>query len=142
MKTSIKIFWIVFILSAGCIGSLQANTSQTSTIYVVEKSKSISNSLTVHVIRHNKNSNTQLILRGASMGITEQVQNILCDNRPIKENKPGVWQVPTGCQKLQWNILLAQHGTELASSQQSINFGNSILISEASSLPRLKDASS
>jgi len=142
MKTLVKIYWLIFILSAGIFNPLHASPKQTSTVYFIEESKSIPNTLTVHVTRANSTLETQLILRGATMDITKQVQNVVCDNNPIKENKAGIWRVPAGCQKLQWQVPLAQSRTELASAQQSLRVGDFILFSEISSLPRLQDATS
>lgn len=135
-------YWLTFIFCAGYVSPLHASLKQTSTVYFIEESKSIANTLTVHVTRANSNSGTQLILRGVTMGITKQVQNVVCDNKQLKENKVGIWQVPAGCQKLRWQVPLAQSGNELASAQQSLRFGDFILFSEISSLPRLQDATS
>lgn len=107
--------------------------------YLVEQSTSSPNTLTVTINRE-QHSETQLVLHGAN-GIPQQVQNMMCDEKIIKEDKPGVWSIPIDCQKLHWQIPLIESGKELAANQQSMKSGNFMLLSSISSLPRLQDAS-
>lgn len=140
MKIVRKIFWLILMLPVCCFGVPPVNSIPKTTVYVIEESSSNPNTLTIHIDRTDKRSATQLVLRGASMRISEQVKDVVCDGNPIKKNKPGVWSVPSDCQQLQWQVPLLEAGVELASAQQSIKSGDFILLSEASSLPRLQDA--
>lgn len=135
MKIAVNILWLI--LPVCCFGALPTNSKSDPTIYVVEQSTP--NKLTIHVNRTNQRSATQLILRGAAMGISEQVQNVVCDGRVIKKDRPGIWSIPDNCQKLHWQVPLLENGTALAGSQQSMKSGDFIILSEASSLPRLQD---
>jgi hypothetical protein len=74
------------------------------------------------------------------MGITNQIENMTCDGKPIQEEKPGVWNVPRDCKKIQWQVSLIKSGAELASAQQSIKSADFMLFSEASSLARVKNS--
>jgi len=107
--------------------------------YLVKQSTFSPDTLTVTVNRE-QHSETQLILRNGN-GIAQQVQNMMCDEKFIKENIPGTWTIPSDCQKLQWQIPLIKSGDALAANQQSMQSGNFILLSTISSLPRLQDAS-
>lgn len=117
------------------------NATQIATTYIITES-STPNALTVTVTRNKTSSDTQLILRGISIGISEQIQNLMCDGKQIKKNKPGIWSIPANCQNIQWQVPLLKSGAEIAGAQQSLKSGDFILFSEASSLPRLKDATS
>ena len=141
MQNLIKIAALLLILPLCCFGSSAANSTQKTIVYVIEESTSAPNTLTIHVDldRTEQYSKTQLILRGVSMGIAEQVKNMTCDDKSIKENKPGAWSIPNGCQKLQWQVPLLEGGTELAGAQQSMKSGDFMLFSEASSLARLQN---
>ena len=140
MNNLIKIFGLLFILPLCCFGANNASNTKTTT-YVVQQSVSLPNKLIVYVDRSTKHS-TQLILSGVSMGVANQVQNVMCDRRLIKEDKPGIWSVPENCQKLSWQIPLLENGTEPAAKQQSLKTGNFILLSDVASIPHLQDASS
>ncbi len=140
MNNLIKIFGLLLILPLCCFGANNASNTRVTT-YVVEELASSPNKLTVHVDRPAKHS-TQLILNGVSMGVANQVQNVMCDRRLIMEDKSGIWSVPENCQKLSWQIPLLENETEPAAKQQSLKAGNFILLSDVSSLPHLQDASS
>lgn len=141
MKTLLKIFWLGLAFPLSCLAIVPQESFSTHILYTIEQSKSFPNILTVHVDRNDKLAAAELVLRGISMGISKQVQNVECDGKPIQENKPGNWSIPESCQKLQWQVPLIEGGTELAATQQSMKSGNFIIFSEISSLPRLKDLS-
>lgn len=134
---AIKIFCLILFLPIYCFASLPVNPAKKTTVYRIEESLR-PDVLTVYVDRHHEHLATKLILSASSM--TEQVQNLSCDGEALKKDKPGVWSVPANCKKIQWQVPLFESRLTLASDQQSIKYGNFILFSEASSLPRLKDA--
>jgi hypothetical protein len=137
MNNLIKIFGLILILPLCSFGANNAS----KTIYIVERSASSPDKLTVNVNRTTKHS-TKLILSGISMGVMNQVQNVICDKQLIKEDSLGIWSVPENCQKLSWQIPLLESGKEPAAKQQSLKSGNFILLSDVSSIPHLQDASS
>jgi len=139
MKGLAKILGFALLLPLCGFGKPSANTAQNTTVYVVEESSTTPNMLTVHLERPENRVATQLILRAAQMGVLEQVKNMACDGKPIKEDKPGVWSIASDCQQIQWQVPLLENGALLASAQQSMRSGNFILFSEASSLPRLQN---
>ena len=102
--------------------------------------------LTVSTSRKSHAPAASLILRGVriAMGIRPQIRNLNCDAKQLRQVQVGIWRVPTGCRHLEWEVKLDPPGLGDASTQRSIgNRGGSFyLFSEASSLPRLSDASS
>ena len=85
MKILKRFFWLILALIVCGFGALPANSEPTT--YIVEQSTTSPTTLIVHVNRSSQHSATQLILRGVSMGIACQVQNVTCDGRIIKEEK-------------------------------------------------------
>ncbi len=112
--------------------------ASSQTIYQIEQTSS--HTLNVSVDRSKHPAETELVFRGASMGIASQVKNVMCDGLAVEEIKSGVWQMPATCQKLQWQIPLRKGDKELAANQQSIKSGSFMLLSVVSSLPQLQDA--
>src|SRR3990167_755068 len=121
--------WLIFTLPTYCFGA---------SVYLIQPSH-LSNNLIVHVNRTGTHAATRLTLHGISWGVSNQVQNVVCDGHSAQEKKLGEWLIPGNCHHLQWEISLKTQDT-LASAQQSIKAQHFILLSEASSLPRLNDA--
>ncbi len=96
--------------------------------------------LRVSVVRPVGSGETRLVLRRAAYGAVPQAAEVRCDQQDLKQVGVGVWVVPKGCEKVSWEVPLADENTTLASAQQSVYKGSFILFSEASSLPRLQDA--
>lgn len=139
MKYSINIVAaLIFLLPLSCFG--KTDIAAQKTIYMIEESQSIPNTLTVSVIRSSTHLPVQLVLGGTSMGIANQVKNMTCDGKSIQEEKSGIWTAPSNCRKIQWDVPLRESGVELASAQQSMKSDDFVLFSEASSLPRIQDA--
>lgn len=134
------IFWLLLILPICCLGFGTKQPVSKPTVYTIEESAD-PNILTIHIDREGNSSATQLLLKGVSMGVAQQIKGLVCDNKPLKEDKPGTWFIPEHCQKIQWQVPLIKAGTAIASAQQSTKLGNFILLSESSSLPRLQDSS-
>jgi len=101
--------------------------------------------LAVSVDRPNPSVATTLTLRGVASGLVKsQVENLVCDGGPLNgQAQRGIWQVPAGCRHISWRIALDSVSADDASGQRSIVFasGHSFLISESSSVPRLKQTS-
>lgn len=115
---------------------LQSSAAQT--IYHVSMLPN-EKTLAFSVTRENPSQSSTFILRRAMMGVAPQVEAIECDHLPLKTKKTGQWIIPAGCSHISWRTPLADGNVTLASAQQSLKTGNVIMISEASSLPRLKD---
>lgn len=96
-------------------------------------------SLKVSVDRPDAHRATKLVLNYSP--IKNQVENASCDGDVLQNDKPGIWSVPAGCKTIQWQVPLIENAGTLASEQQSGRSMDMIIFSEASSLPRLQDAS-
>jgi len=83
------------------------------------------------------NSETRLILRGTSLGIRPQIENVTTDGFPLNEES-GTWLIPAHTLKLRWEIPLLEVSEIDASQQQSVRCEDFVLISELSSIPRLE----
>lgn len=119
---------------------LICTTSKASTTYYIE-SVANENMLSVRLDRGGMRAATKLILRGKALGIENQVRHLTCDGQLIEEGEPGIWSIPVDCAILKWQIPVLKNENAIAASQQSMKSQEVILISEASSLPRLQDAS-
>lgn len=107
-------------------------------IYEVSEHSSKENILIVEVKIPKNDVDNHLILRGKSFGVSPQVQNVMCDGQLLKEEGGGTWSIPKNSQDLRWEVpLVIEKGVDI-STQQSIKSGQFILLSEASSLPRLE----
>lgn len=80
---------------------------------------------------------TMLALRSRDNGIRSQVEDVECDGKPLAAKDAGEWQVPAGCRQLRWSVPLDPSGTSDPNAQRSQLLESGILLSEASSLPRL-----
>jgi hypothetical protein len=94
--------------------------------------------LGVQVDLKEKNPAMTMILKGNSMGIKPQVENLRCDGVPLKGSTLGEWQVPSQCRELKWEIPFAKTPDVLASEQQSSRYNTFRVFSVISSLPRLQ----
>lgn len=83
---------------------------------------------------------TILALRSRDNGIRSQVEDVDCDGRQLALKRAGEWLVPAGCRHLSWGVPLEPSGTSDPNAQRSQMLESGILLSEASSLPRLADA--
>ncbi|RCS21402.1 hypothetical protein DUT91_24370 [Phyllobacterium salinisoli] len=110
------------------------------TTYIVEPLAARDNTLRVSVRRPVDAGATTLVLRGTGFGIAPQVEAASCDGALLAHTGQGQWTVPAGCQLLAWMVPLDPPGQTPASAQRSLAMPNGIFLSEASSLPRLKDA--
>lgn len=140
IKYSINRVWIVFALAIWCFTLPPAAAEGELTVYIIEQLTSTPNQMTVRVNRPTSHSATHLILRGVSFGVAGQVKDVTCNDRIIKEDQPGRWTIPKECYDLRWQVLLPETEDILASIQQSVRSKDFILISEASSIPRLENA--
>ena len=76
--------------------------------------------LRVVVDRPAGSGETQLVLRRVKYGAVPQVDNLRCDRIGLKQVEAGVWVVPKGCEKISWEVPLADENVTLASAQQSV----------------------
>jgi len=134
---------LLVVLTIGA--QLQSSASLAGT-YVVSRDLTNPHQLSVQVERQKPLRGTRLVLRGAAMaaGISSQVVHPHCGARALAlaSGVAGTWLVPAGCRDVAWTVRLASAGTSDAGEQQSIisQDGSACLFSEASSLPRLADA--
>ncbi|WP_420960378.1 hypothetical protein [Brucella sp. IR073] len=116
-----------------------AQTALAATTYTVQQSAK-TNELEISVERPAKAPVTSLVLRGARFGIAPQVEAPSCDGKPLVAAGKGRWKVPAECRNVSWKVPLEPSGAEPANAQRSLSMTNGVLLSEASSLPRLDDA--
>ena len=132
---------IVVMILTFCLCTVPATAMETmefeDIIYEVEGHPSKQNTLTVQMNLPKNPSENRLILRGKSLGLLSQVDNIICDGHPIKE-EDGTWSIPEKSRKIQWEISLLEEKEADASTQQSTKRGEFILFSEATSLLRFE----
>lgn len=120
--------------------SLAFARTATAEVYRVQVVPGGEKRLRVVVGRSAGRAETRLVLRRVRYGAVPQVDHLRCDGQVLKQIDVGEWVVPAGCEQVSWEIPLADENTTLASAQQSVYKGSFILLSEASSLPRLQDA--
>lgn len=117
--------------------SLKTGASPSEKIIYEIKSSTQPQQLNIEVAR-NSNHKDLLILKGSSMGIKSQISEVSCDGHPLKELKPGEWEVSHQCKKIAWKTALADTSATLASEQQSSRSNLFTVFSVVSSLPRLQ----
>ncbi len=109
-----------------------------ATTYHVEQLQN--DRLEITTDRGSAGSATILALRSRDNGIEPQVENVECDGKQLAVQGAGEWQVPAGCRHLSWNVPLKPSGTSGPNAQRSQMLESGILLAEASSVPRLADA--
>lgn len=132
------------VIAAALLASCVPAFAETS--YAIRTDRRDPGILEFSVERSPSSAATRLVLRGAAFGvpIIPQVEQVRCNGTPLGTNgAPGIWIVPASCRELRWTVRLEEPDTADASAQRSVRAvdGSLIVLSEASSIPRLEDAS-
>ena len=139
--------YVKYVLAATCccFAFLYSTAATAETVYCLTTAPGQNHVLAGSVNRPDPSVATTLTLRGVATGLVKsQVEDPVCDGRPLDgQAQRGTWQVPAGCRRISWKVDLDGVGADDASDQRSVLLasGHSFLISESSSLPRLKQTS-
>jgi hypothetical protein len=140
-RTVLNLSCLVYTWLICCLCVQQIMSMEEGIVYTIEQSPTNRNRLVVSINLLKNQPETHLILRGNAAGVQSQVEKVEADGHPLKTIGAGNWLVPLNCRKLQWEIWLKEVTEINPGEQQSVRYGDFVLISEFSSLPRIEDES-